>query len=297
MKKETVWIGNFHPGNAHQAFRTALSVTLPNEEQSIGSIAIKINICDYRRPESGAVTDPKLVAALLDILRERYPQAALKIFENDATTVDMWSAYKLLGFDRLAERYGAELVNVADGKWITKSVPDGIIFQELEIPEILETTDFFINFAKLKTNVLTKTTGCLKNIFALLREKRKVILHGKINPVLLDMNRVIIPDLCLIDGYIGMEGMGPAFGQPKRCDLLIAGRNPVAVDACAARVMGFSPRSIEHIKLCYRAGLGPIDYQLQTDIPKFNYRHYKFEFPTLEYNLRNLIRNRAGFAT
>lgn len=296
MKKETVWVGKFRPDNARSAFDAALSATAP-EKNPINSIAIKINICDYRRPESGAVTDPELLAVLLNVLRERYPHAVLKVFENDATTVDMWSAYRLLGFDRMAEECGAELVNVAEGNWIKKPVPNGIVFQELEIPEILLTTDLFINFAKLKTNALTKTTGCLKNIFALLREKRKVVLHGKINPVLLDMNKVIKPDLCLIDGHIGMEGMGPAFGIPKRCDLLIAGRNPVATDACAARVMGFSPRSIEHIKLCYKAGLGPIDYELKTDIAGFNYSDYKFQFPTFEYNLRNLIRSRAGFAT
>lgn len=296
MKRETVRVANFHPAIARQAFRAALAATLP-EKQDVASVAVKINICDYRRPESGAVTDPQLLAVLLEVLREQYPQAELTIFENDATTVDMWSAYRLLGFDRMAEECGAKLVNVAEGKWIRKAVPKGIIFQELEVPELLDCTDLFINFAKLKTNALTKTTGCLKNIFALLREKRKVVLHGQINPVLLDMNKVIKPDWCLIDGHIGMEGMGPAFGRPKRCDLLIAGRNPVAVDACAARIMGFRPRSIEHIKLCYKAGLGPINYELQTDITDFDYRRYKFAFPTFEYNLRNLIRSRAGFAT
>jgi uncharacterized protein (DUF362 family) len=297
MKKETVWVGDFKPANAPEAFRAALDAALAGGDAPVNSVAVKINICDYRRPESGAVTDPRLLAALLAALGERFPRAALTVFENDATTVDMWSAYRLLGFDRMAEECGAKLVNVADGEWVKKPVPGGVIFQELEVPALLETTDLFINFAKLKTNALTKTTGCLKNIFALLREKRKVVLHGKINPVLLDMNKVIKPDLCLIDGHIGMEGMGPAFGRPKRCDLLIAGRNPVAVDACEARVMGFSPRSIEHIRLCHKAGLGPVDYELKTDIPDFDYRDYKFEFPTFEYNLRNLVRSRAGFAT
>src|SRR5207244_3489281 len=144
--------------------------------------------------------------------------------------------------------HDAELHNVSQHPWVTKPVPGGIIFQELQIPEILETCDLFINFAKLKTNALTKTTGCLKNIFALLREKRKVVHHGRNDEVLRDMNRVITPDICLVDGYIGMEGIGsPAFGRPVRRELLIAGSNPVATDACSARIMGFRPGSVRHI--------------------------------------------------
>ena len=54
----------------------------------------------------------------------------------------------------------------------------------------------------------------------------------------------------------------------KRCELVIAGRNPVAVDACAARVMGFRPFSIRHINLCHGAGLGPVDYKLATDVSR-----------------------------
>jgi uncharacterized protein (DUF362 family) len=299
--KANVWVGQLCLETASQSFRKALEQVSNQRGQvnnrSVRSIAIKINICDYRRAESGAITHPLLLAALLDVLRENYPGASLTIIENDATTVDMWAAYRLLGFDLTAREHGAELRNVAEGKWLTKPVPGGMILKELEVPEILETCDLFVNFAKLKTNALTKMTGCLKNIFALLRMKRKVILHGQINPVLQDMNKVIVPDLCLVDGYIGMEGMGgPAFGRPKRCELLIAGSNPVAVDACCARIMGFRPRSVEHIKLCHQAGLGPMDYQLQTDVPNFDYRRFKFQFPVWEYQLRNLVRNRAGAA-
>ena len=113
----------------------------------------------------------------------------------------------------------------------------------------------------------------------------------------LTWNKVIKPDFCLVDGYIGMEGIGgPAFGTPKRCELLIGGPNPVAVDACCARIMGFNPRSIDHIRLCHRAGLGPIKYHLKTDIPSFDYRDYKFRFEHGDYWLRGLLRARVGMA-
>jgi len=286
------------PGTAEESFCKAVACLPHSNPQQVKSIAIKINICEYRDATAGAITDPQLLGALLDVLHNEYPNAELLIVENDATSIDMKSAFRLLGFETVARQHDARLHNVSDGEWITKPIPGGIVFQELEVPAVLDTCDLFINFAKLKTNALTKTTGCLKNIFAFLRMKRKVVLHGRINQVILDMNKVIKPDLCLIDGYIGMQGMGaPAFGRPKRCELLIAGVNPVAVDACGAKIMGIRPQAVEHIRLCHQAGLGPIAYTLDTDIPGFAYRNYTFEFEHWDYWLRNLIRSRAGFAT
>jgi len=294
--RETVRVGRLTRDTARRALDAALDLTLP-ERSNPKLIAIKINICDYRLAASGAITDPELLGTLLASLRERYPSARLAILENDATTLDIRVAYRLLGFERVAQEHGAELRNVAEEKWTTRAVAGGILYKELEVPAVLDEADIFVNFAKLKTNALTKTTGCLKNIFAFMKMKRKVILHGQIDEVLHDMNKVIVPDVCLIDGYIGMEGMGPAFGMPKRCELLIAGRNPVAVDACEARIIGFRPRSVRHIRLCHEAGLGPLDYQLQTDIPGFDYRSYRFDFGHLEYHLKNILRSRAGIAT
>src|ERR1051325_3348877 len=150
----TVWVGSLNLEKAYYSFKAALDRVPPEKASDVRSVAIKINICDYRRAESGAITHPRLIGALLDVLHDRYPRARLTIIENDATTVDMWSAYRLLGFDRVAREHDAELVNVADGGWVTKPVPGGVVLKELEVPEILEACDLFVNFAKLKTNAL-----------------------------------------------------------------------------------------------------------------------------------------------
>lgn len=298
MNQPYVFITHVIYPTAYDSFNRMLKWLHIEPNTQVQSIVIKINLCDYRRPESGATTDPVMLGALLDNLKQFFPNAKLAVIENDATTVEIWSLYRLLGIDRVVYEHGAELYNVAENDWIVKEVPGGIVFKELEIPSILENCDLFINFTKLKTNALTKMTGCLKNIFGLLRKKNKMMFHNRINSVLVDMNKVIKPGLCLVDGYIGMESIGgPAFGKPKRCELLIGGFNPVAVDACCARIMGFRPLSIEHIRLCHRVGLGPIDYRLETDIKNFDYRKYKFEFQYWEYRLRNLLRSRTGVAT
>jgi uncharacterized protein (DUF362 family) len=282
--------------SAVQAMRSMLgrlAASLPN---SCRSISIKVNLCDYRKAESGATTDPRMLDALMLALEGRYPGADVSILENDASAVEASSLFALLGIGEVAVRRGARLVNVARDTWVTKTVPRPHIFRELEVPQTVERTDLFINFAKLKTNMLTKTTGCLKNIFGLLRIKRKSVYHPRINDVLADMNQVIRPSLCLVDGCIGMEGQGPGFGTPKPCGLLIGGLDPVAVDACCARVMGFSPWFIKHIRMCHRVGIGTIRYKLETDIPGFDYRDYHFQYNRVEHCARAILRQRVGIA-
>ena len=70
---------------------------------------------------------------------------------------------------------------------------------------------------------------------------------------------VLKPALTVIDGFVAMEGRGPTGGTPVKMDLIIAGKDVVATDATAARIMGFEPMEISHIRTAYQKGLGNID--------------------------------------
>jgi hypothetical protein len=63
----------------------------------------------------------------------------------------------------------------------------------------------------------------------------------------------------MIDGLVAMEGQGPLGGTPVEMDVLIAGRDLVAVDSVGCAVMGIDPRRIEHLRLAHERGLGEID--------------------------------------
>lgn len=291
-----VAVTQFTPATALAAFRSSLLRVFEALPQRCERIAIKINLCDYRAADSGATTHPELLEALIDTLRERYADVRVSVMENDAAAVEADSLFALLGFRELAQRKGIVLVNVAREPWVKKRVPGNRILEDLEIPAVLEEADLFINFAKLKTNALTKTTGCLKNLFGLLRVKNKSLYHAAIDDVLVDINRAIRPGLCLVDGYIGVEGRGPSFGRPKLCGLLITGVNPVSVDACCARIMGFNPWFVAHIRKCAFAGLGSPRYHLSTDIPDFRYSDYRFSYNRLEHYAKAFLRRRLGIS-
>lgn len=70
----------------------------------------------------------------------------------------------------------------------------------------------------------------------------------------------------LIDGIVGMDGMGPMQGDPVRSDVVIGGADPVAVDMVAARVMGFDWRKIPLIREAFSIGALPITSSTPTEV-------------------------------
>ncbi|HEU5118991.1 MAG TPA: DUF362 domain-containing protein, partial [Isosphaeraceae bacterium] len=67
------------------------------------------------------------------------------------------------------------------------------------------------------------------------------------------------PHVSVVDGFVAMHGEGPRHGTPVKLGVVVAGTNPVAVDAVSASVMGFDPQSIGYLSYANTAGLGPID--------------------------------------
>ena len=231
----------------------------------LSSVVIKLNLCDYRRPETGAVSDPEVVDALLGWIRSKYPTCDIALVETDASTARADVLFRWLGFDSLAEKHGARTINLAKGKWISKQIP-GYLFDSAEVPAIVEDADLLITHPKLKTHSLTKFTCGLKNMYGCFRPTLKTKYHPVIDKLISDINLAMPADLSIVDANICHEGIaGPASGNPKRLGLLVGGSDIVAVDAFCARLAGFSPASIPHIRNAFAKGLGNLDYRIQGD--------------------------------
>ncbi len=93
-------------------------------------------------------------------------------------------------------------------------------------------------------------------------EKERLKFHLlDVNQCLVDINRVFKPKLSIVDGLIGLEGIGPGNpGRPISLGLLIGGQDPVAVDAVCAKIIRLEPANLQHIRLAAEAGLGTIDF-------------------------------------
>jgi uncharacterized protein (DUF362 family) len=160
----------------------------------------------------------------------------------------------------MCQRNGVEYLNLRHVKDKVKiPVPGCETLGSITVPRIV-TESAVISAAKLKTHTSTKVTLGMKNMFGLLPDKFKGKYHmNGISKVIVDINTVIKPALTVIDGFVAMEGRGPSDGDPVKMDLIIAGKDVVATDATAARVMGFDPMEISHIRTAYKKGLGNIN--------------------------------------
>jgi len=124
--------------------------------------------------------------------------------------------------------------------------------KELYLPRTVLEADFVVSMPKLKTHHWAGVTLSLKNMFGIVPGScygwPKNALHwAGLTRSILDINSTVRPDFAIVDGIVGMEGNGPLQGVAKPCGLLVAGDDPVAVDATCARIMGLIPERIDYL--------------------------------------------------
>ena len=121
----------------------------------------------------------------------------------------------------------------------------------------MEDADLYINVPKLKTHGYTTVTLAVKNHKGLLSESDKKRDHqlGLHDP-LAQHASIRPPDLIVLDGITGVEGDGPLHGKVVKSRVFAVGTNMLEVDSVAARLMGFDPMKVEHLRLAYELGVG-----------------------------------------
>lgn len=262
-------------------------LSLPKTARRIG---IKLNLCDYRPPETGVISHPEVVAALLEVLRSYYPQAELFLCENDASDTLVENMWGYVGLDRVAAEYGARCVSLSKEDWVRMRI-DGLHFSEIEVPAILQDCDLLINHPKLKTHGKTKITCALKNLFGCFRPKNKGPLHKILDKAIVDINMAVRPHLVIVDADLCVEGnRGPTQGIPKRVGLFIGGGDAVAVDSFCAKLMGFRPYLVGHIRKAARAGVGSMRYDLSGDLSITDLGGYRFQYSYGKFLLMQVVR-------
>jgi uncharacterized protein (DUF362 family) len=227
------------------------------------NVVIKVNLCDFRLPETGAVTHPNFLGAALNYLRSTFDDLNITVVESNASTARPDLLIKWLGFESILKKNDANYVNLSKNDTIKKSIA-GRYFREMDIPTIIEDADCFISMAKLKTAMLTKITCCLKNQFGCIPFSKKNKFHPKLDDVIVDANLSMKPDFCIVDGIIGMGGTkGPVYGVPLNYETVVSGKDPVAVDGVCARILGFNPFFVGHIRKAQESSVGKMKARLR----------------------------------
>jgi uncharacterized protein (DUF362 family) len=130
-----------------------------------------------------------------------------------------------------------------------------------------------IHLPTVKTHVFTTTTGAMKNAFGGLLNERRHWTHPVIHETLVDLlriqQRIHRGVFAVMDGTFAGDGPGPRCMIPHVKNVILASADQVAIDAVAARLMGFDPMGITYIRLAHEQGLGcgdPREIRLVGDI-------------------------------
>jgi len=214
-------------------------------------ILIKPNYLNSKHPSTGVTTDSRVIEGLVKFLRGRRIKEI--VIGEGSGFADTFEAFKAAGVDTVAERWGVKLVDLNKDEFIEVNPPHPLSLGKVRVAKTaLEST--IISVPKLKLHRFTKVTLSLKNMMGASASKGTMHM-GSLSKNIVDLASVLRPSLSVVDGIIAGEGHESS-GKPVEMNLVIAGTDPVAVDAVGAAVMGISPREVKHLLLAERKGLG-----------------------------------------
>jgi len=223
--------------------------------EGIRKVAIKPNMCYYWDYSTGQTTDPKFVAAIIEILRENFStEVDISIVESDASAMKCKYAFKFLGYEKIAEQHHVKLVNLSEVEAEPAKVKVRDQNFNFMVPQIIKNADLRINVPKIKHMPLTKISCALKNIYGCNPYPKKFKYHSKLNETIVALNKVMQFNLCILDGIIVPSS------QTSKLGLIMASQDPVAMDTAAATIMGVNPKSVEHIMLAEKEGIGKTSF-------------------------------------
>ena len=166
---------------------------------------------------------------------------------------------KLLGITKAVEEAGGEVLGVEDAEKVEVDIKGGIALHKVNYPKVVLDADCFINMPAMKTHTMTMVTLSIKNLQGLLDERGRYYSHrDDLQQHMVDISKIRKPDLVLLDGLLGMEGMGAGeAGTAVEMGVIMASADTVALDSIASMCMGIdNPMVVSTTRLAAHDGLG-----------------------------------------
>jgi uncharacterized protein (DUF362 family) len=262
-------VSNNTVDSMRQAILDCLAAINYSFEKEVKNVVIKPNLCYYWDYTTGQTTDPRFTAALIDAIRKKTTVKEISLVESDASAMKCKHVFKMMGYDKLAEEYNVKLVNLSEDTCEATKVTVNNHPFTVRVPKTIRDADLKINVPKIKyTMEEIKITCALKNIFGCNPYPKKFQYHPRLGEVIVAVNKAMKFDLCIIDANT-VSGI-----QPRRLGLVMTSKDPVAIDAAAARIAGVKPRSMKYLQLAQKEGLGTTSFTARGISPTYFYQRY-----------------------
>ena len=235
--------------NADEVY-TALkrAVELTDDFDAAGkTVLLKPNILSDAAPDKAITTHPVFLEAAIRLVMEK---GASRVLVGDSPGLQPPGfTGKVCGLGEAARRNGAEWIDFTKEK-IDLPCPDGKAAKKFTVTRAIQEADLIISLPKLKTHQLMYYTGAMKNLFGLIPSVAKSSFHVRFPShdsfaaMIVDLSLAIKPVYAFLDAIIGMEGAGPAAGNPRQVGLVMASSNLLALDIAASTLIGYPPLEI-----------------------------------------------------
>ncbi len=247
--------------------------------------ALKVNISWHFFFPGSSTTPWQLEGVIRAMKRDGYTPDLIHACHNRTVVIDAHLGERENKQLPVVEAHGLRNIHLYEGdeEWVSirdavgdltrnflclnDVYPDGFMIPRRLIGENI------IHLPTVKTHVFTTTTGAMKNAFGGLLNERRHWTHPVIHETLVDLlmiQKKIHPGIfAVMDGTFAGDGPGPRCMVPHVKNVILASADQVAIDAVAAKLMGFDPLSIKYIRLAHDAGLGcgdPRDIRIVGDL-------------------------------
>ncbi|MDA3935451.1 MAG: DUF362 domain-containing protein [Actinomycetota bacterium] len=220
-------------------------------------ILLKPNLLVASAPEASVTTHPAVFSAAAHHLRK----AGANLVYGDSPGFGRGEgAAKRGGLQAVAQEMSIPFADFAEGSIV--SFPEGALIKQFTIANGVLEADGLVSLSKLKSHGLTRMTGAVKNQFGCIPGMLKGEFHARMpdidrfSQMLVDLNRLLVPRLYIMDGIVAMEGNGPRNGDPRPMNVILFSDDPVALDATVCRMMNLDPELVGTVTYGQQFGLG-----------------------------------------
>lgn len=227
---------------------------------------LKDNI-SWHYPFPGANTTPwQMEGCILALKHAGYHDVSC--VQNKTVVTNAFKGEDLNHYVPLFRKYGIPVLynfKESDMRWVEYRPKARLHVLHKIFPEGIRVPDYFfgkniVHLPTVKCHIYTTTTGAMKNAFGGLLNTKRHYTHSWIHRTLVDLlaiQKEIHSGLfALMDGTTAGNGPGPRTMFPVVKDYMLASSDQVAIDAVAAKMMGFDPMTLEFIKVAHDDGLG-----------------------------------------
>jgi len=236
-----------------------------------GKVLVKYNmVFAHHRMGRFAYTHPRVLEAVVDELVSKPSVEKVILAERTGVYVPTRYHFMKAGYSCLAKKPKVEVCFFDEDKKVEVKLEKAGFHKTIRLSKTLMDADYKVYVPKLKHHVTTRLTCALKLNIGICDQKER--LHGhdhRLEEKIADLYEPGCPDLVVVDA-IDIGQKNEIFPEPLRLGALMAGASGVAVDSIAARIIGFEPDDIEHLKIARSRGWEPVsdqDIEIDTDMP------------------------------